>query len=476
MIVLPRPQALLILGLALVFAACGRPDGGGGDFDQAGAGIIPAVEVIQARQGSLPLEERLSGIVRASNQIAIYPEIAAPVERVMVDDGDFVRQGQPLVYLRSQQYEDQLRQAEATLRISQAQERQASATLRELQSRLERVRQLAEKQLQSQQELESIEAQVDAAEAAHEQALARIAQAEASVEEQREAVRRTVVRAPITGHVGQRNVEVGMRVDPNTHLFTMGDMSTVKVDVSIPDAALPRIELGHTALVTIEGGQTFQAEVSRISPFLDRATYSASAEIHVPNEEGRLRPGMFVTVDVLYGESELATLLPTSAVYEDPRSGTTGVYVASSLSTETPIDEPESFDEELPPPLTEPTPMEFRPVQVLARGRGLVGVDGVRPGDWVVIVGQNLLSNQPVDRPLARARPTTWDRIAYLQEMQDQDLLRRFMEKQQRLAREALESRREQESPETEPATEGRQPQSDAVTGMAPDRRSPAES
>lgn len=472
-----RRFTLLIPALAVLVSACGGSEAGGGQIDQEGSGVIPAVEVIQARQGALPLEERLTGIVHASNQVAIYAEISAPVERVMVDDGDFVQQGQPLVYLRNQQYQDQLRQAEATLRINQAQERQAAATLRELQSRLDRVRQLAEKQLQSQQELESIEAQAEAAEAAREQAEARIAQAEASVQEQQEALRRTVVRAPITGHVGQRNVEIGMRVDPNAHLFTMGDLSSVKVEVSIPDGVLNRIETGQTALITVDrlGGQTLRAEVARISPFLDRSTYSAAAEIQVPNENGTLRPGMFVTVDVLYGESEQATLLPASAIYEDPNSGATGVYVAASLSTETPVDEPESYDEELPPPLTEPTPMEFQPVQVLARGRGLVGVDGVRPGDWVVIVGQNLLSNQSLDRPLARARPTAWDRIAALQELQDQDLLRQFMEKQQRLARETLESRREEGSERDSETPNGQDSRSGAVPGLVPAERNVTE-
>lgn len=438
-----RISAIVLLAAVSVFiAACGGAESGPDGRNGPDSGSIPAVEVIQARQGSLPLEERMTGIVRAANQVAIYPEISAPVERVAVDDGDFVRQGQPLVYLRGTQYRDQLRQAEAALQVATAQAKQSAATLRELQSRLDRTKQLAEKQLQSQQELESIQAQVAGAEAAHDQALARISQAEATVQEQQEAVRRTVVRAPITGHVGGRDVEVGMRVDPSTHLFTMGDLGNVKVEVAIPDGILHRIETGQTALIAMEnqGGQALRAEVTRISPFLDQSSYSARAEIEVANEEGWLRPGMFVTVDVLYGESEQATLLPTSALYEDPNSGVLGVYVATSLTTETPIEEPESFDEDNPPPLTEPTPMEFRQVQVLARGRGLVGVDAVQPGDWVVTVGQNLLSGRGEDRPQARARPTTWDRIAALQELQDQDLLRQFMEKQQRLAREARES------------------------------------
>lgn len=436
------PTARLVVlfiypALALLGSACSQSDGMPQGRDAA---TIPAVEVIQARYGSLPLEERLSGTVRAENQVIIYPEIAAPIVRVAVENGDFVRENAPLVYLRDTQFHEQLRQDEAALQIAQAEARRAEATLRELRTRLERARQLAEKQFQSAQELETLQAQVDGAEATHDQALGRIAQAEATVEEQREALRRTVVRAPISGHVGQRNAEMGMRVDTGTPLFVIGNFDVVRVEVAITDEMVGRIEKGQTALITVESPEErrIQANVSRISPFLEAGSYSAEAQIDVPNRDGVLRPGMFVTVDVFYGESEQATLLPASTLYEDPNTGALGVFVATSLNTETPLREPDAYDPDDPPPFTEPTPMTFREVDVLARGRGLVGVNGVQDGDWVVTVGQNLLSGRGQERVDARARPMTWDRVGVLQDLQDQDLLRQFMEKQQRLAREAF--------------------------------------
>ncbi len=104
MIRFQRTLTLLVPAIALILVACGGSEAGEGGPGGRDSGTIPAVEVIQARQGSLPLEERLTGIVHASNQVAIYAEISAPVERVVVDDGDFVQQGQPLVYLRDRQY------------------------------------------------------------------------------------------------------------------------------------------------------------------------------------------------------------------------------------------------------------------------------------------------------------------------------------------------------------------------------------
>ncbi|MCB0718872.1 MAG: efflux RND transporter periplasmic adaptor subunit [Bacteroidetes bacterium] len=403
--------------------------------------FTPSVEVVQARLGRLPLKERLTGVVRARNQVDIYSEISAPVVRVVAQNGDRVAAGAPLVYLRDKQYTDQLKQMEAALQIAQADAKRTAANKTELQNRLSRVEQLADKQFQSDQELDQIKAQFASASAAHEQAIARIAQAEANVEEQREMVRRTVVRAPVAGYVGLRNVEVGMRVDPGTPLFTLGDFSRVKVDIAIPDRMVGDIKVGNTVLLSAKqfGDSTVVAAVSRISPFLEQGSYSAAAEIDVPNSGGLLRAGMFVEVDVLYGESDMATLIPESALYENPNSGQIGVYIAPSLRSETPIESPDEYSPDSPENLTDATPVEFRPVDVLARGSGVAGVSVVRPDDWVVTVGQNLV--RFVDgKASVRARPMAWERIAELQSMHDQDLLKQFMEKQQRLAREDFSS------------------------------------
>lgn len=400
-----------------------------------GAQTPPAVEVIQARVGSLPLEQRLSGIVRAVNQVMIYPEISAPVERVVVRNGDTVRAGAPLVYLRDQQFQDQLRQAEAQLRLNEADAQRTQAALNEAESSFLRAEELFKKELQSQQQFDAAKTDVASARAAHQQALARIAQAESSVQERREALRRTVVRAPFSGSVGQRNVDAGQRVDTNTPLFMIGDFDEVRVEVSITDGMMSRIEAGQTALISIEGrpDTLITARMSRISPFLEAGSFSASAEIDVPNPGRVLRPGMFVAVDILYGESQQATLVPESALFEHPTSGLMGVFIAPSLSQETPIEEPDEFDPANPPPLTEPTSVQFRPVDVMARGRGVAGVTGIGMGDWVVTVGQDMLASR-TGEVSARARPVPWQRVASLQNLQDQDLLLQFMEKQQRMA------------------------------------------
>lgn len=418
---------VLFISFFLLLTACGSDRDG--ETNSWGNQPIPAVEAVQAQFGSLPLEERLSGIVRAGNQVEIYPRITAPIERIHVQNGDIVSQGDPLVSLEDREYRERLQQAQAELRINQARARQAEARLNELNSQLQRQQTLAARELISRSELEAIEAQVAGAEADHELALAQVEQAESTINERQEELGRSVIRAPISGVVGARNAEVGMQANSSTRLFTIGDVTQSKILVSLTESMLRYIRPGQTARIFSEslGDTLLYGEVSRISPFLREGSFSTEAEIEISNEEGLLLPGMFVTVDILYGETEQATLIPISAIYRHPRTGVEGIYVATTFGME--IDPITEVDSDNPPPLSEPTQVEFRPIEVVAKGREAAGVVGVNSGDWVVTVGQSLMIGR--EDLQARVRPVTWERILSMQGVQPQDLLRQIMQQQQ---------------------------------------------
>src|SRR5690625_6160044 len=110
----PRHFGLCALMLLFFLSACG-----GSDQCNAGCGsrTIPSVEVAETRLGSLPLEQRLNGVVHAGNQVTIYPEITGRIEAVYVENGDRVARGQGLARINPRQCDDQLRQAQADLRI-----------------------------------------------------------------------------------------------------------------------------------------------------------------------------------------------------------------------------------------------------------------------------------------------------------------------------------------------------------------------
>lgn len=406
---------------------CSDSEGGGENTER----LTPAVEAVQAQLGSLPLTERLSGVVKANHQVEIYPEISAAVERVHVENGDQVNQGQPLVQLRDREFRERLKQAQAGYQIAVAQAKQAEARLQKIQTDLQRTRTLADKNLASPTELETIQTEAISAEADFELARARVEQAQATVDEREEALAQTVIRAPVSGTVGNRYAEIGMLVSSGTRLFTIGQLDSVTVEVVLTDRMLSYIQSGMRADILSEGLSfgSASARLTRISPFLHPVTHSTDAEIDMPNPEQQLRPGMFVTVDVFYGESDQATLIPLSALYENPASGATGVFVSRDSIVGEPINNAAAAE---PASLTQPINFAFVPVQVIAKGRMHAGISGVSPGSWIVTIGQDLLGEREGN---ARVRKVNWEWVEDLQQMQREDLLEDIITRQREAAR-----------------------------------------
>jgi len=421
------------LWAAAIFVLAGCSGESGNAAGKSESRLIPAVEAVQSGYGSLPLTERLTGEVKAKNQIEIYPEISAPVTAVYVRNGDLVKAGQPLVQLRDKEFAERLKQARANLQITQAQAKQAEARLKEISAALKRTETLAQQELASAAELEAAQTRAVSAEAELELAEARVAQAKATVDERRQSLQQTTVRAPISGTVGNRNAEVGMLAESNMRLFTLGKLENVEVEVVLTDRMLSYIEKGQRTEIAAEyeGFEQLSAPLTRISPFLNPVTHSTVAEIDMANPDGLLKPGMFVTVDIFYGESEQATLVPQSALFENPTTGVTGVYVArDTINAGQPTLNPPPGDEE-PISLTPPVTFEFVQVEVIAEGRMSVGVRGVDAGDWVVTLGQHLFGGAEGE---ARVRVVQWPWVEQLQKLQRQDLLEEVFEQNRRAA------------------------------------------
>jgi HlyD family secretion protein len=423
--------SLISLFCATLFLlSCSDSSGGSGRNNSNQ--LIPAVEAVQARYGSLPLVERLSGVVKAKNQVDIYPQIAATITEIYVNNGDDVAEGTPLLALRDKEFRERLKQGRAAYQITMAQKQQAEAALTKLRAELGRMEALAEKGLASAAELEEIQSEALSAEADVELARARVEQAQATVEEREEALSQTIIRAPVSGTVGNRNAEIGMLVSSGTRLFTIGQLDNVRVEVILTDRMLNYIEIGQTSKIYSENlpHGLVTANLSRISPFLHPVTHSTMAEIDMANPNGALKSGMFVTVDIHYGESEQAPLVPLSALYENPGSGATGLYVSHDSLRYEPVGS--NADQDMV--LTDPVSFKFVPIEVLAKGRMEAGVYGVDPGSWVVTIGQDLLGT---DSGTARVRPVSWNRVEELQNLQSEDLLQEVMKRQQAIMRDS---------------------------------------
>lgn len=406
------PLTAVCVPILFALAGCGRDAGEG-----AGPGtLVPAVEAVRSRSGALPLTQRLSGVVEARGQVDVHPEISAVVTDVLVADGDEVAPGQPLVRLRATEYEKRLGQAEANLRIAEAQRRRAAAMAREARAELARLEALAAEDLASEAELEAGRASAETAEAEVDLADARVDQARNAAAEARDALGRTVIRSPVRGHVGNRAAEPGQLVGPASRLLTVGRLDSVRVQVILTDRMLAEVAVGQRTEILLPGA-VHEAPLARISPFLHPVSHTTEAEIDLPNPDRSLKPGMFVAVDVFTGESDRATLVPLSAVYEHPVLAQTGVYVAAADVPAEPGPETAGDAGALTPPVA----FRFVPVEVLATGRMEAAVRPVAAGAWVVSLGQNLLAGEEAE---ARVRPVDWGRVERLQTLQREDLMR----------------------------------------------------
>lgn len=418
----------VVAAATLTLAGCGgdtgAPRGAGGPgmggFRQGGVSA-PAVEAVRAVIGTLPLEERVTGRVIARNQTEIYPEAAGLIAEIFVQNGDQVKKGDPLLRLRDSEFNERYQQAVSGLEIAKAQTQQARANLDLIRSQFERTQSLVARNLENNINLETARSQLSIAQADLDLRLAQERQAQSLVEERLLQVQNATIRAPIDGTVGQRNAEVGQLASASTRLFIIGELSEMRVELLLSDRMLEYIDEGVPVSIssTSWADKTLQSAISTISPFLDTTTLRTQAFVELGNEQNLLRPGMFVTVDILYGQSAKSVLVPNSALYRHPRTGIEGVYVVSAAPADESTPGSNQQREEGEGIIAPAQPVNFMPVEITATGRMASAVRGINEGDLVVTVGQNLLQGGATE---VKPRILSWDSMMKLQELQSEDM------------------------------------------------------
>ena len=127
--------------------------------------------------------------------------------------------------------------------------------------------------------------------------------------------------------VGERFVDEGSMLAPNTPIVSILDIGTLIAVINVIERDYPKIKLGLPAVINTDAfpGQTFSGKVVRIAPLLMEKAREARVEIEIPNEQMLLKPGMFVRVQIEFELHENATVIPLAALVK--RNGTQGVFV-----------------------------------------------------------------------------------------------------------------------------------------------------
>jgi len=313
----------------------------------------PVVVSLRApKQIIQPDSVALSGTIEANTTAMAAFQIAGKVSRVLVDEGQSVRQGQILATLDPTDYRNGYDAASAQADAARAQDAKARAGARsqELeQSRLDfdswqdkynRMKYLYEHKSLAEQDFKQIEdgylaarqryemaregARVEDRNAAHAQSRA----AEAQMHHASKQLSDCELRAPIAGLIGMRRIDVGDSVGSGTPVLSVLNLDPVNLRVSIPESQIGKIAIGNRALVSIPalGGRTFEGTVETLGVAADPASRTYSAKITLANHDHILRAGMVAEARV-YSKTQVNMLtIPGNAIERDPR-GYLYVYV-----------------------------------------------------------------------------------------------------------------------------------------------------
>jgi membrane fusion protein (multidrug efflux system) len=247
----------------------------------------PGVVVATATRVAFPLTVEALGTARANESVEIRPKVTETVTTIHFAEGQHVEAGQILV---------ELEDAEARADVAAAR-----AQLVDSESQYARAEELYRSRLVSASELESLEARRDANRAALDAAQSRLSD--------------TVVRAPFAGRVGLRRVSIGSLVGPSVVITTLDDTDTIKLDFDVPETALSRVQAGLpvTAHSAAWPDSTFAGTIASVDTRVDPVSRTVTVRALVPNRDQLLRPGMFLTVDVVR-EEVTALVIPEQAI------------------------------------------------------------------------------------------------------------------------------------------------------------------
>ncbi len=232
------------------------------------------------------------GSLKAVNGVVLSTDLAGIVAEIAFESGAPVKKGDLIVKLDTQQEDAQLRSAIAKLSLSKTD--------------LTRKQDLIAKKALAQSEIDTAESQ--------------LLQMEASVEEMKALVARKKITAPFDGLVGIRQVNLGQYLQPGAAIVPVESLDPIYVEFSLPQQQLESIALGKKLRVGASGvaGKNFEGEITAIDSRIDETTRNITIQGTIKNPDHELRPGMFVSVEVLLPAKDGVLAIPTSAIAYAP--------------------------------------------------------------------------------------------------------------------------------------------------------------
>jgi len=272
------------------------------------------VETAQTQTEDIRVTIEAGGTIQASEEAMIRPQVDAVIAEILFEEGTTVERGDLLIRLDD-------RKPQAKLALARAALDSAHATLQLSKQRLERHKPLVAEKLISDEEFESIEAQFQEAEARLREESAAVTLAERELDD-------FYLRAPFSGTVGERLVDVGNYVSSGTLLTVLIRTNPLQVSFHAPDRYAGRIKIGTEVSIVPSGAEeAVEGVIDFVDPRIDSGTRMLSLRASVSNDEGTLIHGQFVQVKILVAERPGQVVIPEEAILS--AAGDTWAFVVS---------------------------------------------------------------------------------------------------------------------------------------------------
>lgn len=277
-----------------------------GQQAKASATATPAqraipIEAQKVRIGPIDDTVEAVGTALANESLTVTSKIAGTVKAIRFEEGQAVKAGAVLIELDD-------REPSADLEAAKATREQAKAAL----DRANRLLTTGN----------APQARVDDLEGAYRAAAARVKVIEARLQDLK-------IVAPFSGRVGIRRISLGSLISVGTVITTLDDVETIKLRFFVPEMAISAIKPG--VIVAASGnaapGRTFSGAIASIDTRVDATTRAVEVRAEFPNQDGALKPGMFLTVKLSLNTRDGALIVPEEAVV--PEGIRQYVYIVS---------------------------------------------------------------------------------------------------------------------------------------------------
>ncbi|MGB6193175.1 MAG: efflux RND transporter periplasmic adaptor subunit [Terracidiphilus sp.] len=377
------------------------------DSSEAAAATVPTARVARAQRGDISKVLSLAGQFQPFQVVDVHPKVSGYMKQINVDIGDIVHQGQTLAVLQVPELKAQLETA--TFEMEQSKEEitraqheinRAQATHAALHAGYERLKQAAAVRpgLIAQQELDNAQAQDLSAEAQVDSAKAAMAAAQqhmgaASAERQRvdDLEAYTNVIAPLNGVVIWRYADTGALIqggttsnDQSLPIVRLSQSSLLRLRVPVPEDDVKYVREGDQLKVRVDAiGRSFTGKIVRFTRNVNFETRTMETEVDVENKDLSIAPGMYANTMLRLAHVENAVTIPVEAIVLS--GAQSQVYTLDSANH-----------------------VHIRSVQVGLEGSKLAQiVDGLEPGDLVLMGGQDKYAANEEVHPLITATPAS---------------------------------------------------------------------